>query len=227
MRYTTLLFDLDHTLFDFDASEAEAFTAALTDAGIEVGDGYHERFVSINKALWRRVEAGELTPNDVRVVRFGRLFSEVGVAADAHQVADDYLIGLGRYGDLYPGARNLLDELSQVASLALVSNGIGQVVRDKVKRLDLDGYFDAIVVSGEIGIAKPHPGFFDIAFERLDHPDKATTLMIGDSLASDIRGGNSYGIDTCWYAPDTDVEPTPTPTFRVESLSEIPAIVRG
>ena len=227
MRYTTLLFDLDHTLFDFDASEAEAFTAALTDAGIEVGDGYHERFVSINKALWRRVEAGELTPNDVRVVRFGRLFSEVGVAADAHQVADDYLIGLGRYGDLYPGARNLLDELSQVASLALVSNGIGQVVWDKVSRLDLDRYFDAIVISGEVGIAKPHRGLFDIAFERLAYPDKATTLMIGDSLASDIKGGIDYGIDTCWYTPDTETEPTPAPTYRVGSLADIPILVSG
>jgi len=227
MRYTTLLFDLDHTLFDFDTSEAEAFTAALAGTAIEATDGYHERFVSINRALWRRVEAGELTPNDVRVIRFERLFGEVGVEADAHQVADDYTNGLGRYGDLYPGARDLLDEVTEVASLALVSNGIGQVVRDKVSRLDLDRYFDAIVISGEVGIAKPHSGFFDIAFERLGHPDKATTLMIGDSLASDIQGGNDYGIDTCWYAPDTETEPTPAPTHRVESLTEIPAVVKG
>ena len=227
MRYTTLLFDLDHTLFDFDTSETEAFAAALAGAGIEVTDGYHERFVSINRALWRRVEAGELSPNDVRVVRFERLFGEVGVEANTHQVADDYLIGLGRYGDLYPGARDLLDELSSPASLALVSNGIGQVVRDKVSRLDLDRYFDAIVISGEVGTAKPHSGFFDIAFERLGHPDKATTLMIGDSLASDIKGGIDYGIDTCWYAPDTEAQPTPAPTHRVGSLAEIPAVVNG
>ena len=194
MRYTTLLFDLDHTLFDFDTSEIEAFAAALAGAGIAVSDGYHERFVSINRALWRRVEAGELTPNDVRVVRFERLFGEVGAEGDAHQVADVYLVGLGAYGDLYPGARNLLDELSDIASLALVSNGIGQVVRDKVARLDLDRYFDAIVISGEIGIAKPHRGFFDITFGRLGQPDKATTLMIGDSLASDIKGGVDYGL---------------------------------
>jgi YjjG family noncanonical pyrimidine nucleotidase len=227
MRYTTLLFDLDHTLFDFDTSEAEAFTAALTGAGIEATDGHHELFISINKALWRRVEAGELAPNDVRVVRFERLFDEAGVEANARQVADDYLIGLGAYGDLYPGALDLLNELSEVASLALVSNGIGQVVRDKVARLDLDRYFDAIVISGEIGTAKPRSGFFDIAFERLGHPDKATTLMIGDSLASDIRGGSDFGIDTCWYAPDTEAEPTPEPTYRVGSLAEIPAVVNG
>ncbi len=225
MRYTTLLFDLDHTLFDFDTSEDEAFTAALAGAGVKVGNGYHEQFVSINRALWRRVEAGELTPNDVRVVRFERLFDQVGVEADAPRVADDYLIGLGAYGGLYPGARDLLDELTDVASLALVSNGIGQVVRDKVKRLDLADYFDAIVISGEVGVAKPHSGFFDIAFERLDHPDKTATLMIGDSLPSDIRGGIDYGIDTCWYTPDSGATPTHVPTYRVGNLSEIPAIV--
>ena len=227
MRYTTLLFDLDHTLFDFDASETAAFSASLTRHGIDVRDGYHELFVTINKGLWGRVEAGEITPNDVRTVRFERLFADVGVEADAEVIADDYIIGLGRYGDLYPGALELLEQLSTEASLALVSNGIGRVVRDKVARLDLGGYFDAIVVSGEIGIAKPHTGFFDVAFGQLGHPDKAMTLMIGDNLTSDIQGGIAYGIDTCWYAPETQAEPAVTPTYRVESLGEVSAIARG
>jgi YjjG family noncanonical pyrimidine nucleotidase len=227
VRYTTLLFDLDHTLFDFDASEAAAFDAALTGHGIDVRDGFHELFVTINKALWVKVEAGEITPNDVRTVRFERLFADVGVRADAEAIGHDYLIGLGAFGDLYPGARELLEDLSADSTLALVSNGIGQVVRDKVARLDLGGYFDAIVVSGEIGIAKPHTGFFDVAFDRLGHPNKATTLMIGDNLASDIAGGINYGLDTCWFAPDAHGEPAVEPTYRVESLQEIPRLARG
>lgn len=227
MRYTTLLFDLDHTLFDFDASETAAFSAALYQAGVDVEDGYHERFVTINKALWVRVEAGEITPDDVRTVRFEQLFAEMGVEANARAIADDYTAGLGAYGELYPGARELLKEMAAQVTLALVSNGIGQVVRDKVARLDLDPYFDAIVVSGEIGIAKPHAGFFDVAFERLDHPDKETTLMIGDSLTSDIAGGINYGIDTCWYVPSPSPTASVTATYRVHSLEEIPPIVAG
>ncbi len=227
MRYTTLLFDLDHTLFDFDASETAAFSAALHHAGIDVEDGFHGRFVTINKALWVRVEAGEITPDDVRTVRFEQLFAEAGVEADARAIADDYTVGLGAHGGLYPGARELLEELESQTTLALVSNGIGQVVRDKVARLDLDPYFDAIVVSGEIGIAKPHAGFFDVAFERLGHPDKEMTLMIGDSLTSDIAGGINYGIDTCWYAPNPSPTRSATATYRVGSLEEIPPIVRG
>ncbi|MEN8115143.1 MAG: YjjG family noncanonical pyrimidine nucleotidase [Actinomycetota bacterium] len=227
MRYTTLLFDLDHTLFDFDMSETEAFRASLAKAGVDIQDGYHELFVAINKALWVRVEAGEITPNDVRTVRFVELFERLDIDADCGAIGDDYLIGLGAHGDLYPGALKLLEELAAEASLALVSNGIGQVVRDKVARLGLGRFFDAIVVSGEIGVAKPHTGFFDVAFEQLDHPDKATTLMIGDNVASDIAGGANYGLDTCWYAPNTQGEPAVVPTYRVRSLTEIPAIVRS
>lgn len=227
MRYTTILFDLDHTLFDFDTSETKAFRAALEQNGVHLVDGLHGLFVNINKALWVRVEAGEITPNDVRTVRFEQLFEQTGIEADARTIADDYIDGLGAFGDLYPGARELLEELSSQATLALVSNGIGVVVRTKVERLDLERYFNAIVVSGEVGIAKPHGRFFDIAFEQLAHPDKAATLMIGDNLASDIAGGINYGIDTCWYAPNTRAEPSVTPTHRVDTLQEIPPLVRG
>jgi YjjG family noncanonical pyrimidine nucleotidase len=226
MRYTTLLFDLDHTLFDFDTSEAEAFAAALDHAGVGATDGAHALFIAINKALWARVEAGAITPNDVRTVRFVELFQRLGIEADAAAVGDDYLVGLGAHGDLYPGARDLLDDLTAEASLGLVSNGIGQVVRDKVTRLGLAPYFDAIVVSGEIGVAKPHAGFFDVAFERLGHPDKAKTLMIGDSVASDIAGGAAYGIDTCWYAPAPHTEPVVVPTYRASTFPEIARIAR-
>ena len=109
----------------------------------------------------------------------------------------------------------------------LLSNGIGEVARAKITRLDLDRYFDAIVVSGEVGVAKPHGAIFDIVFERLGHPDKATTLMIGDSLTSDIRGGIDYGIDTCWYAPGASADASSGATYRVARLDEIPAVVAG
>lgn len=226
MRYTTLLFDLDHTLFDFDASEVAALASALSAAGVPYEDRYHDLFGIINKALWLRVETGDLTPDDVSLARFEDLFERADIRADAQAVAGDYVTGLGAHGGLYPGARELLEELSSEATLALVSNGIGRVVRDKVARLDLERYFEAIVISGEVGVAKPHTGFFDIAFDRLDHPDKVTTLMIGDNLSSDIDGGINYGVDTCWYAPSSRAV-SEKPTYRVEHLSEIPAVARG
>jgi HAD superfamily hydrolase (TIGR01509 family) len=110
------------------------------------------------------------------------------------------------------------------ATLALVSNGIGAVARAKVARLELDRYFAAIVISGEVGTAKPDAGIFDIVFDQLGNPDKATALMIGDSLTSDIAGGINYGIDTCWYAPVAPETASSEATSRVGTFEEIPSV---
>jgi len=227
MRYTTLLFDLDHTLFDFDASEAAAFASTLAKAGVSSPNGHAGTFSEINVALWAEVERGTLTPNEVRTLRFEQLVERTAIHANPAVMADDYVTGLGAFGDLFPGAREVLEELSPHATLALISNGIGEVQRARIARLGLERYFDAIVISGEVGTAKPGTGIFDVLFEGLHHPDKATALMIGDSLTSDIAGGINYGIDTCWYAPDTPEPPPSGATYRIGTLDEIPAIVAG
>lgn len=225
MRYTTLLFDLDHTLFDFDASEDAAFADTFARARIVNPNGHRGVFGEINAALWLRVERGELTPNQVGTVRFEQFVERLGIDADPQAMAADYITGLGANGDLFPGARDLLEELAPYSTLALVSNGIGAVARAKIARLDLNRYFEAIVISGEVGTAKPDAGIFDIVFDQLDNPDKATALMIGDSLTSDIAGGINYGIDTCWYAPVAPETASSAATYRVGSFEEIPSVV--
>jgi YjjG family noncanonical pyrimidine nucleotidase len=227
MRYTTLLFDLDHTLFDFDSSEAAAFASTLARAGVVSPNGHAGTFSEINVALWAEVESGNLTPNEVRILRFEQLVDRTAIDADPAVMADDYVAGLGAFGDLFPGARDLLEELSPDAELALISNGIGEVQRTRIARLGLERYFAAIVISGEVGTAKPGTEIFDIVFDHLGTPDKQSTLMIGDSLTSDITGGINYGIDTCWYTPNGATDAPTSGTYRVSSLDEIPPIVFG
>lgn len=227
MRYTTLLFDLDHTLFDFDASEEAAFSKALSTAGISDPDGFSDTFAAINSALWADVEQGQLSPNEVRVLRFQQLVDKTGITADPIPLAADYATRLGAEGDLFPGAREVLDRLAKTCTLAMVSNGIGQVQRDKIARLDLDRYFASIVISGEVGTSKPGAEIFDLAFEQLGRPKKETAVMIGDSLSSDIRGGTEYGIDTMLYAPDTPLGYRSDATYHIRDLSEISTIISG
>ena len=79
-----------------------------------------------------------------------------------------------------------------------------------------------MVISGEIGLAKPDPAIFDHAFKRIGGPPKETVLMIGDNLGSDILGGSNYGLDTCWFNPTG----TPNghgvePTYEIRELDEI------
>ena len=226
MRYSTFLIDLDHTLFDTDASEVAAFDETMRAAGIAEPDRYLEDYQRINLALWAEVERGERATSEVRTLRLERLVSEFSIPADPLQLADDFVAALGTNGDLYDGAREVLEELSENASLAMVTNGLGEVQRVRIERLGLDDFFDAIVISAEVGAAKPGKEIFEITFDALGSPELDTAVMVGDNLSSDIEGGIGYGIATCWYNPkqlsrtsDADI------AHEIRDLSELLPLV--
>lgn len=201
MPYSTLLFDLDHTLFDSDASEAAAFAITMRAAGVAEPSTVLDAYRRINGALWAGVEAGTVRPIEVRTRRFAQLFTEADIAADVDEMADLFVRSLGAHGDLYPGAREVLEDLSGKARLALVTNGLSDVQRSRITRLGIGDLFETVVVSSEVGVTKPRPEIFQIAFDQLGNPPKESAVMIGDSLTSDIAGGVAFGIATCWYNP--------------------------
>lgn len=226
MRYSTFLLDLDHTLFDSDASESAAFAQTMAAAGVGNPARYAASYRSINLELWARVERGEISPQHVRTRRFERLAAEENIDADPLQMADDFVSGLGANGDLYDGAREMLEQLSDQATLALITNGLGEVQRTRIERLGIDEYFDAVVISAEVGAAKPGRKIFDIAFEALDFPSRKRSLMVGDNLASDIQGGANYGIATCWYNPNGDsVRDADHVVHEINDLAELLGLV--
>lgn len=197
--YETILFDLDHTLLDSDTSMAVAYERTMRSVGVDDPWALHPIFERINAALWAAVERHEIGPEQVRTTRFERLVDELSLNADPAAMGDRFVAELGANGELYPGTVETLDALAPVVSMAIVTNGIGEVQRTRIERLGLERYLDAVVISGEVGVAKPGPAIFDIVFADLDEPDRATTLMVGDSLSSDMAGGANYGIATCWY----------------------------
>lgn len=223
MAYSTFLFDFDHTLFDTDGSEAAAFGDALASQGINDPGLHLPDYQKINLALWADVEAGLTDPDEVRTLRFERLVSERGWAVDPSQMADTFAAGLGLRGDLFAQAREVLEELTQHATLGLVTNALSEVQRLRIERLGIADLFSAIVISSEVGVAKPNPVIFDIALGKLGLAGPEGVLMVGDSLTSDMQGGHNAGIDTCWF--DTKRRPTmpdlPQPTHRIDSLSAI------
>jgi YjjG family noncanonical pyrimidine nucleotidase len=194
-----LLFDLDHTLLDSDASEDLAFERALRAVGVEDPSVHRGAYDRINRALWAAVERHEVSPNTVRTLRFEQLLAETGVDADPVALADEFAAGLGGLGDLYPGALDVVAALADHARLGIVTNGLSDVQRTRIQRLGLVAHFEAVVISAEVGVSKPAPAIFDLAFEQLGRPDRSTALMIGDSLSSDMQGGRNAGIDTCWF----------------------------
>ena len=219
------MFDLDNTLFDAQTAELRAFDHALEAGGVPSPRQHLPTYVEINNALWAAVERQELTPNQVQARRFADLVEAAGLDADPRVLADKYVEGMGGFGDLYPGARDILEQLLPVATLALVTNGLGEVQRARIERLGLEPLFAAIVISGEVGTAKPGTGIFDLAFEALNQPAKRSALMIGDSLSSDIAGGHNYGISTCWYNPQgKPAGPQTAVDHEIVSLDQLPEL---
>jgi YjjG family noncanonical pyrimidine nucleotidase len=228
VAYKTVLLDLDHTLLDSDASEVAAFDHALRSQGIDEPGRYFDGYVAINRTLWAGVERGELTPDQVRVTRFERLIASAGLEADPTTMAAAFTTGLGRFGDLYPEARPVLETLAGSVRLALVTNGLSDVQRARIERTGIRAYFDAIVISAEVGASKPGTEIFDLAFGVLGDPARSSTLMAGDSLSSDIAGGIAYGIDTCWYNPGRRPRPSDIEiTHEIADLARLPTVVRN
>ncbi len=222
MPYTTFLLDLDHTLLDSVTSELAAFDYTLRRCGVEEPMVYFDTYKRINLSLWAAVERGEILPGDVKVERFELFRKEISLDADSESMAADFVLGFASNGELYPGALEVLKELAATSTLAMITNGLSEVQRPRIERLGIGGFFDAIVVSAEVGVTKPGAAIFDIAFERLGNPPQESAVMVGDSLSSDIKGGSNYGIATCWYNPHQKTAAADAViTHEIASLDEL------
>ncbi len=229
MVYPVVLFDLDHTLVDSEQSEAQAIASTFEAVGLDPSGEVVAMYKAINQTLWAEVERGVRTVTQVKTLRFRRLLLAVGHDADPEAMADHFADGLGAHGDLLPGARDTLEAVGQLARLGLVTNGLSTVQRARLERLELDHHFDAVVISAEVGVAKPDAAIFDLVLDQLDVADGTDILMVGDSLTSDIQGAAAAGIASCWYNPngavrtDADV----VPTHEIAHLEQLTAVVEG
>lgn len=200
-RYEYVLFDLDHTLFDSDRSERDAYMAAMSWAGVSEPARYFDTYRTINRDLWSLLERGGIALEELRTRRFEELASATREPIDPVAVADEYSEFLGAYGDLYPGAGDVVNDVSKAAATGLVTNGVSRTQRARIARCGLDDVFSSIVVSGEFGSAKPGTAIFDEALRQLGDPPRTQVLMVGDSLTSDMAGANNSDIAACWYNP--------------------------
>jgi YjjG family noncanonical pyrimidine nucleotidase len=228
MPYTTVLFDLDHTLMDSHASHAAAFDVTMRSIGLDDPASVHVVFDRINQALWRRVEGHEISPNEVKSLRFRQLLDELALDGDPVEMGARFAAGLTDHGELYEGAALLLTELAARCRLALVTNGIGPVQRGRLDRLGLGDAFEVVSISGELGTSKPGRAIFDHTLDELGVNDRSSAVMIGDSMASDIQGGINAGLDTIWFNPNAAIPPHGVaPTHEVAALESIAHLVTG
>lgn len=221
----TLLFDLDNTLFDFNQAEKIAVGKTLKHFHIEPGATVLKRYSEINLAQWKLLEQGKLSRDQVKLRRFHLLFSELGANVPAEEAALMYesLLACGHY--FIDGAEELLETLYGKYRMYLVTNGTLSVQKGRLKSSGISRYFEDIFISEELGHNKPSVEYFNCCFSRIPGFHRETTVIIGDSLTSDIQGGINAGIRTIWFKPAHEKAADIIPDYEFDSLRNLPELL--
>ena len=223
MTYKFLLFDLDHTLLDFDAAEDIALTQLLKEEGVEDIRAYKDYYVPMNKALWKDLEQKKITKQKLVNTRFSHLFSHFGLEKDGTLLAQRYQFFLAQQGQTLSGAHEFLDSLiERDYELYAATNGITAIQTGRLAQSGLAPYFNQVFISEQLQTQKPDALFYEKIGQQITGFYKEKALMIGDSLTADIQGGNNAGIDTIWYNPHHLKNKTQAqPTYEVHSYQDI------
>lgn len=192
--YYCLLFDVDGTLLDFNAAEDGALRDTLAHFSLPNTEDAVSQYHDINNALWAALEQGKVRQDKLVIQRFEKLLAAFGVQGNPVEINDYYLTQLSQRADTFPGAEEALEELAEVATLAVVSNGVEKVQAGRLEKSGLGRFFDGVFVSGRVGATKPARKIFDTALNTLGIENRKKVLMIGDSLKADIAGGTGVSI---------------------------------
>lgn len=201
---TTLLWDMDETLLNFAAAERAALNALFQEFGFgECSDAMLQRYSKINRSYWERLERKELTKPEILVGRFRDFFESEGLDSTvAAEFNEKYQLSLGDTIVFRDDSYNIVKSLRGKVKQYVVSNG---TIAAQTKKLRLSGFgelMDGVFLSEDLGVEKPDILFFEKVFEEIHPEDKSQVMIVGDSLTSDIQGGNNAGIMTCWYNPE-------------------------
>ena len=223
MTYKFLLFDLDHTLLDFDAAEDVALTQLLKEEGVADIQAYKDYYVPINKSLWKDLELKKITKQELVNTRFSRLFAHFGIEKDGVYLAERYQFYLAQQGQVFSGAMELLDSLiDRGYELYAATNGITTIQTGRLEQSGIAPFFKEIFISEQLHTQKPDAAFYEKIGARIPNFDKNHALMIGDSLTADIQGGNNADIDTIWYnSHHLENKSKAQPTYEVNSYQAL------
>lgn len=225
-KYEVLLLDADGTLLDFDKAEEESFKEVLKKYGFAPEPALVEEYHRINQACWEALEDGRMERAAVLTGRFERFFGGHGLTVKGQEAEDFYRALLGRSFYLIDGALELCGYLKERYDLYIVTNGVADTQRIRLRESGLEPYFKDIFISEDAGSQKPQKAFFDYCFARIPDADPEKMLLIGDSLTSDMRGGAAAGVDTCWYNPGKkDNEKGIPVTYEIHGLEELKGLL--
>ncbi|MBS3741022.1 MAG: YjjG family noncanonical pyrimidine nucleotidase [Candidatus Cloacimonetes bacterium] len=228
MHYNFILFDLDGTIFDFHKAEEYALKKLFQFFNIK-GDfeELKNTYIDINLSTWEEFRKQKISAAELKTKRFKLFSNKINMQISPQEFSRMYQKFLSESADLLDGAKEALDSLKQQnIELVLITNGLADVQNRRLQNSTIKKYFSDLFISEEIGYAKPHPKIFEHIFQKFFSAEKDKTLIVGDNLESDIKGGNDFGIKTCWFNPNS-VENVSTivPDYEITQLREIAHII--
>lgn len=224
--YRYILFDADNTLLDFDKAQRLSFIEVLKHYGCQYSDTIFNQYEEINQGLWHQFELGLIEKKIVQAKRFFDFFNILGMKVDGTQADSVYQESLSNQSWLMPNAEKVCRDLSQHATLVIVTNGVGKTQRFRIANSKIAKFISYVVVSDDVGYSKPNINFFWETFRIIGRSDMDAALIVGDSIDSDIKGGINAGIDTCWYNPYKKRRPKTTNiNYVISNLQQLTKIV--
>ena len=226
MKYDFILFDADDTLFDFQKTAEKCFSETCLKLGVPYKDGYYEIYRKINQGYWDLFSLGKVEKSVLKRMRFVDFGKAIGYEIDADEFMPIYEGSLANIAILYPDAVPTLEKVIELgAKCYLITNGLANVQRGRLKLSGLGKYFEGIFISDEMGCSKPSKTYYDLVVSQIDGFDKKRALIVGDSLVSDMPLGIENGIDTCFLnhtgeTTDLDI------TYQIKTVSEVIDLIK-
>ena len=225
MKYKVIFLDIDNTLLDFDETEIYAFKKTMEDIGVVYNEEIFRVYNEINDNLWAALEIGQIDVTTLKVKRFEEFVQALEINYSGEKLSKLYQRHLGEIAFEIEGAYETCKTLSEKYELAIITNGIADVQRNRVAKSSFAPFIKKIFISEEIGISKPDAGIFERALKEMHITDKLQALMVGDSPSSDIRGSQNVGIDSCFFNPKgvnlAQIDSSIMPTYEIKHLREL------
>lgn len=225
--YKHIIFDLDHTLWDFERNSSSALgeiyqELELLERGIPKFEPFFELYKKINEECWADYRVGKLEKSVLRTIRFEKTLSNFGIhdRSLTEAICESYLHKSPRKPHLIEGTIELLDYLQNKYELHILTNGFAEIQDVKMQYSGLNKYFTHIIASENAGAKKPHSQAFKYALEKIGSNIK-DCIMIGDNLETDIGGAQKIGMDTIYFNRNGEFKREAESTFQIFHLSEI------
>ena len=219
---TTIFIDIDNTLLDFDLCAADSIRSGFADWKIPYTDFIFDTFREINESLWKRIEKGTLTREELLKTRWQIIFDKLGIKKSGIEFEQVFIRYLTQSHSQVEGAAELVKYLSRKYMICATSNAPHEQQLIRLEKAGMLQYITHVFTSEQIGYSKPGKEFFDACFAQLKNTNKDEVLLIGDSITADIDGGVSYGLKTCWFNHDKVAVPPDLKADHVfNSLEEI------